>query len=67
VRIAARDWGVVADGASQWLPSRSPVALLAGCLLLRVQPRTYSMVDPSASSLLHPSTLPPTSPPMPIG
>ncbi len=45
VRAVAGDWGVVADGASQWLPSRAPVALLVGCLLLRTQPRNYGKTN----------------------
>ncbi len=41
VRQAVGDWGVSADGASEWLPSRAPVALLAPCLVARMPQRSY--------------------------
>jgi hypothetical protein len=42
VERTADNWGVVADGASSWLPSRAPVALMAGCLLRRASDRSIS-------------------------
>jgi hypothetical protein len=63
VRQAAGDWGVTADGASQWLPLPAPVALLAACLVVRAPGRMYgketaefTFLAPDARYFAHSST-----------
>jgi hypothetical protein len=48
VEDAAGDWGVDATGASDWLPSRAPVSLLARCLLRRATRRSFGELRPAA-------------------
>jgi hypothetical protein len=44
---AAGNWRIVADGPIQRLPLRTPVALLAACVLASMHPQSFGKITES--------------------